>query len=70
MKRTELEKFIGKQVEVTLFDDEVISGEFHKSGEDMFIRDPNLYIPKNRYFCMNPQSCLFRSSHVKKIKER
>ncbi len=69
MKRCELDKFIGKKVTITLFDNDVISGELHKSGEDMFIHDVNLYLPKNLYFCINPQSCLFRCSHVKKIKE-
>lgn len=67
MKRCELEKFIGKNVSVVLFDNEVIKGELHKTGEDMFIHDVNLYIPKNEYFCINPQSCLFKCSHVKKI---
>lgn len=69
MKRCELEKFIGKKVSITLFDNEVIQGELHKSGEDRFAHDLNLYLPKNEYFCINPQSCLFKCSHVKKIKE-
>lgn len=64
MKRDELEKFIGKKVNIRLFDGEVINGELHKTGEEMFADDPNLYIPKNWYFCINPQSCLFRCSHV------
>lgn len=69
MKKSKLDKFIGKKVTITLFDNEVISGELHKTGENMFIHDVNLYIPKNEYFCINPQSCLFKCSHVKKIKE-
>lgn len=69
MKKCDLDKFIGKKVSITLFDNDVITGELHKSGEDMFIHDENLYIPKNYYFCINPQSCLFKCSHVKKIKE-
>ena len=69
MKRCELEKFIGKKVTITLFDNEVVSGELHKSVDDMFIHDENLYIPKNYYFCIHPQSCLFKCSHVEKIKE-
>ncbi len=69
MKRSELEKYLGKTVTITLFDNEVITGKLHKTGEKMFKNDPNLYIPKNLYFLINPQSCLFRCSHVKKLKE-
>lgn len=42
--------------------------KLHKTGEEQFKNDPNLYLPKRLYFCVNPQSCLFRSSHVRKIK--
>lgn len=67
MKREELEKYIGKQVKITLFDNETITGELHKTGEEQFKNDANLYIPKNYYFVIYPHSCLFRCSHVKKI---
>lgn len=69
MKRSELEKYLGKSVTITLFDNEVITGELHKTGEEKFKFNPDLYIPKNCYFLL-PQSCLFRCSHVKKLKER
>lgn len=69
MKRSELEKYLGKTVEITLFDNDVITGVLHKTGEEKFKYDPNLYIPKNCYFLL-PQSCLFKCSHVKKLKER
>lgn len=69
MKRSDLEQHLGKTVTITLFDNEVITGELHKSGEEIFRNNPNLYIPKERYFLINPQSCMFRSSHVKKLKE-
>ena len=36
MKRSELEKYLGKRVTVTLFDGDVISGELHKTGEEAF----------------------------------
>lgn len=68
MKRSDLEKYLGKVVTITLFDNEVITGELHKTGEEKFKFDPNLYIPKNCYFLL-PQSCLFKCSHVKKLKE-
>lgn len=70
MKRMELEQYLGKSVEITLFDNEVITGKLHKTGEAKFKSDPNLYLPQKRYFLINPQSCLFRCSHVKKLKER
>ncbi len=67
MKREDLEKCIGQKVRVTLFDDEIIEGELHKTGEERFKNDPNLYIPQKLYFCTGPQSCLFRCSHVIRI---
>ena len=70
MKRSDLEKHLGKVVTITLFDNEIITGELHKSGEERFKNNPNLYIPQNLYFLICPQSCLFRSSHLKKLKER
>lgn len=70
MKRTEIGRYLGKTVTITLFDNEVITGELHKTGEEKFKSDPNLYLPQKRYFLINPQSCLFRCSHVKKLKER
>lgn len=76
MKRDKLEEFIGKKVEVTLFDNEIVNGELHKTGEEQFKNDANLYIPHNYYFIVNRQglngfaetSCIFKSSHVKKLK--
>ena len=69
MKRSELEKYLGKSVTIKLFDGDIITGELHKTGEERFKYDHNLYLPKNLYFLM-PQSVLFRCSHVKKLKER
>lgn len=73
MKRNDLEKYLGKTVKITLFDNEVIMGELHKTEEEKFKFDPNLYIHKNCYFLL-PQSAkgrlLFKCSHVKKLKER
>lgn len=70
MKRELLETYLSKYVKVTLFDGETICGELHKTGEEMFKNDPNLYIPENRYFCIKPRSYIvFRCSHVTKIKE-
>lgn len=67
MKRDKVEEFLGKQVKVTLFDGSNVIGELHKTKEEIFKNDPNLYLPSNYYFLINPQSCLFRSSHIKKM---
>lgn len=69
MKRSDLEQYLGKSVEITLFDNDVITGVLHKTGEEQFKYDPNLYIPRNCYFLL-PQSVIFKCSHVKKLKER
>ena len=58
MKREELEKQVW---------DLVIKGELHKTREEKFKNEPNLYIPNNYYFLINPQSCLFKCSHVRKL---
>ena len=70
MKRSDLEQHLGKVVTITLFDNDVITGELHKTGEEQFKNDPNLYIPRKLYFLINPQSYLFKCSHVKKLKVR
>ena len=70
MKRGNLEQHLGKVVTITLFDNDVITGELHKTGEEKFRNNPNLYLPQKCYFLINPQSCLFKCSHVKKLKER
>ena len=71
MTRAKLERYLGKRVEVTLFDGEVIRGFLHRTGEELFKNDLNLYLPKNYYVCTNDtnySSCLFRVSHIKKLK--
>ena len=67
MRRDKVEELIGRQVIVTLFDKTTIVGELHKTGEEQFKDDPNLYIPNDLYFLINPQSFLFRSSHIKRM---
>lgn len=72
MTRTELEKHLGRNVILTLFDGDVITGILHKTGEDCLKNNPNLYIPKNYYVCIKNThfcSCLFRVSHIKKLKD-
>lgn len=68
MKRSELEKYLGKKVTIKLFNNEIITGVLHKTGEEQFKHEPNLYIPENCYFLL-PQSVIFKCSHVRKLKE-
>ena len=71
MIRTEFEKYLGQNVEIDIFDGTIIQGILHKTGEEIFKNNANLYIPRNYYFCVDddgePVSYLFRVSHVKKI---
>ena len=70
INRKIVESYLGKRVEIKLFNGIVCKGELHKTGEEEFKGDPNLFIPKNYYFTYNPHNnCVFRSSHIKKIKE-
>lgn len=67
MKRENLEKFLNKKVEIVLCTEDIVQGELHKTRDEQFKDNPNLYLPKNFYFCTEPQSYLFRTSHVKYI---
>lgn len=71
MTRDKLEKYLDSEVEVILFDGTVIEGILHKTGEKAFENDPNLTIPKLRYFCTYGDNvvdrCVFKLSHIKKI---
>lgn len=75
MKRADLEKYLGKHVKIILFDGDIVLGYLHKTGEEMFENEPNLYIPKNLYFVTLIKesniafSYLFKVSHIKKLEE-
>lgn len=77
MKRSELEKYLGKTVKVTLFNGDAYTGELHKTGGEQFRNYSNLYLSYEYYFLINTdlplticcQSCMFKSSHVIKIEE-
>lgn len=72
MTKTKLEKHLGKNVRITLFDGDMVVGQLHKTGEGIFKNEPNLYIPKNFYFCISDVggvSCIFKVSHIKNLKE-
>lgn len=73
MNRSQLEEHIGKNVEIKLFDGEVMTGYLKKTGGEELKNDPNLYYPKNLYFLVYKdtnacKSCLFRVSHIKSLK--
>lgn len=72
LNRQELEKNLGKKVEIKLFDGDIFEGMLSKTGEEKFKRNNNLYIPRNYYFLtdnkFNCISCLFRVSHITKLK--
>ena len=54
ISKNELEKYLGKIVEITIIDGDKYTGELHKTGEEQFKCDPNLYIPKKLLFCNRP----------------
>lgn len=73
MKRSDLEKFLGKTVEITIFDGDTYSGILHKTGEEKFKNNYNLYLPKKYYFVCDEYgipcgNCIFRCSHVGKLR--
>lgn len=73
MKRSELEKYLGQKVEIKLFDGDMLKGILHKTGEEQFKDNLNLYLPQKRYFITDDVwscvSCMFRSSHVVSLRE-
>lgn len=66
MLKIKTEKYLGKYVEVTLYDDFTYKGIFKKTDDDL-----QRYIKTNYYYCDNygDSNTIFRSSHIKKIKE-
>ena len=73
MKRSNLEKYLDKNVEVIMLDGDTYTGTLYKTSNKMFTDNPSLYLKKDYYFCSPPENSyatyyLFRSSHVKKIK--
>ena len=60
MKREKLEQYIGKLVEITLFDNTIISGKLRRGNG--FFDVPKLYH-------IEEEQTAFRCSHVKKCKQ-
>lgn len=73
MKRSELEKYLGKHVRITLDNGRVEEGYLYKTRDEKFKSNPNLYFPDKRYFTtdtetsLDSNSWIFRCSHVKKL---
>lgn len=70
MKKSLLNGYLGQEVKVWLHDGSEYGGILHKTGEDAFRHDANLYLPKGYYFVSAHgvvKGALFRSSHVRKL---
>lgn len=70
MTKSELNKYLGKRVTLILIGGEEITGTLYKCGDERFeySENRNLYTAKGYFTLIKPQSCLFRESHVSKIK--
>lgn len=66
MKKSKVEEYLGKYVEVTLVDDFVYRGIFKKTDDALQRYGKNGY-----YYCddYSDSNTIFRSSHIKKVKE-
>ena len=77
INRQVVDSYLGKKVEVKLFYGGIVIGYLNKTGEEKYKNNPNLYFPKNYYFLEydnydnfgKDHSLLFRSSHIRNIKE-
>ena len=73
MKRSYLEKHIGKCGDVKIFDGDKLTGFLWKTGTEVLKNDPNHYLKGGYYFLSNKgtyvcKSCLFRVSLIKSLK--
>lgn len=68
MTRKELEKNLGRKVRIRLFGGDKIEGILHKTEEERYKNNPNLYLRPRYYFLAdeagNCITCLFRVSHI------
>lgn len=76
MRKAEFEKkYLNKMIEVTVFDGDIYKGCLRKTGDKNFKFNPNLYLIRDSYFftedikSLECISCIFRFSHIRKIKE-
>lgn len=47
MRRDTVEQYLGKYVEVVLFDGDTLKGILQKTGTDRYKNEPDLYLKKN-----------------------
>ena len=72
--RKELEKHLGEQVEIVLFDNTIHSGILHKTNEKEFKTNTDLIIPinmqnlNNMYFVLNEDKIFYRVFNVSHIR--
>lgn len=72
MTRNKLEKCLGQHVSIIFFDGTRILGILHKTGEEEFKDEANLFIPQNYYFCTDKnnnlvENCIFKCSHISSL---
>lgn len=71
MTREKLEKYLGEKVKVILFNGTKLEGYLRKTGTPDYVYNPDLFIPKKRYFLTDGRRVigeqLFRVSHIKKL---
>lgn len=72
MTRKELEENLGRKLQIRLFDGGEIKGILHKTNEERYKNDPNIYLRQKFYFLAdeagNCITCLFRVSHIQNCK--
>ena len=72
MTRKTLEENLGRKMNIRLHDGAEYTGILHKTGEEKYKNNPNVYYPKNYYFVEDEDtgeySCIFRVSHVQNYK--
>ena len=74
MKKAELEKYLGKRVNLILFDEDSISGILCSTSDKRLSKEEPWMIPKNSYFLVKESiyekgNIFFKCSHVKKLSE-
>lgn len=69
MVRNKVDLFLGKKVEIELFDGSIEKGIFYKTGDIKFKNYPSNWLLSNYYFVDTKINRFIRSSHIKKIKE-
>ncbi len=67
MTRVELEKNLGKLVEIVLFDGKIVEGYLQKTGSEKIKNNLNLFIPKNYYFMTAESESKICVSHLFKV---